>query len=121
MIADVRDKLNYNYKKTSQKIKETSVSAERYGTPQVLFDSPERNLKTLEDLISIIQALKGDRKYDLVDSYSNENVIMKVEVRAQNLIREIKDKKLSLVELDPGFLKKARDILEIYDRILASK
>lgn len=119
MVPDVRSKLNYNYKKTAQKIRETSISAERYGTPQMLFDSGERNLKTLEDLINIIHALKQDRKYDLIDSYVNENVIMKVEVRAQNIIREINDKDLSLVEFEPGFLKKAREIFDVYDRELS--
>jgi hypothetical protein len=115
MVTDIRESLNYNYKITAQKFRDTFINAERFGTAQVLYDNAERNTKTLEDLIMIIRELKKERKYDLVDSYSEENAIVKVEVKSENLIREIRDKGLGLVELQPGFIKKSKEIFDIYD------
>lgn len=121
MIEDVRSKLNYNYRVTAQKFRDTYLNAERFGTPQVLYDSPERNLKTLEDLITIIRELKKERKYGIVDSYSENNVIGKVEVKAENLIRDIKERGLLVVELSPEFLRKAKEIFDIYDQEIMLK
>ncbi len=118
MIEDIRDRLNYNYKITAKKFRETSINAERFGTPQLLYDSAERNIKTLEDLIAIIRELKKDRKYSIVDSYPENKAIVKLEVKAENLIREIKDKGLMYVELNPPFLRKAREIFDLYDKEL---
>jgi hypothetical protein len=118
MVEDIRGNLNYNYKITSQKFRETSTNAERFGTPQVLYDNAERNIKTLEDIISVIRELKKDRKYDLVDSYSENNAIVKVEVKSENLIREIREKSFNYVELEPGFIKKTKQILDIYDEVI---
>ena len=83
MVEDIRSNLNYNYKITAQKIRDTGINAERFGTAQTLYDSAERNIKTLQDLIAIIHALKKDRRYDLVDSYSENRVLVKVEVKAE--------------------------------------
>jgi 16S rRNA C1402 (ribose-2'-O) methylase RsmI len=121
MVDDIRGSLNYNYKITSQKFRETSMNAERFGTAQVLYDNAERNIKTLEDLIAVVRELKKDRKYDLVDSYSENNAIVKVEVKAENLIREIREKGLNVVELEPGFIRKTRQILDIYDEFIRNK
>jgi 16S rRNA C1402 (ribose-2'-O) methylase RsmI len=121
MIEDIRSKLNYNYKLTAQKFRDTYLNAERFGTPQILYDSPERNMKTLEDLIAIIRELKKERKYGIVDSYSENNVIGKVEVKAENLIRDIKERGLLVVELSPEFLRKAKEIFDIYDNEIMSK
>jgi hypothetical protein len=121
MVDDIRENLNYNYKITSQKFRETSINAERFGTAQMLYDNGERNIKTLEDLIALIRELKKDRKYDLVDSYSESNAIVKVEVKAENLIREIREKGINYVELEPGFIKKTKQILDIYDEVIQKK
>ena len=119
MVEDIRTKLNYNYKITAQKFRDTNINAERFGTAQILYDSADRNIKTLEDLITIIRELKKERKYALVDSYSENNALVKVEVKAENLIREIKDKGLLIVELMPGFIKKSKEIFDIYDQAIA--
>jgi len=118
MIEDIRRQLNYNYRMTSQRFRETYVNAERFNTPQVLYDSAERNIGALEDLISIIRELKKERKYGIVDSYTDNNMIVKVEVKAELYMREIKDKGLQVIELDPSFLRKAREIFDIYDQEL---
>ncbi len=115
MVEDIRSSLNYNYKITAQKFRETSINAERFGTAQNLYDNAERNIKTLQDLISITRTLKKERKYAIVDSYSENNALVKVEVKAENLIREIREKGLNIVELEPGFLRKSREIFDIYD------
>ena len=62
MIEDIRDNLNYTYRVTAQKFRDTFVNADRFGTSQVLYDTAERNIKTLEDLISIIRELKKERR-----------------------------------------------------------
>jgi 16S rRNA C1402 (ribose-2'-O) methylase RsmI len=121
MIEDIRDKLNYNYRVTAQKFRDTYLNAERFGTPQILYDSPERNVKTLEDLITIIRELKKERKYGIVDSYSENNVIGKVEVKAENLIRDVKERGLLVVELSPEFLRKAKEIFDIYEQEIMLK
>jgi hypothetical protein len=87
----------------------------------VLYDNSERNIKTLEDLIAIIRALKKDRRYDLVDSYSESNTLVKVEVKSENLIREIRDRGLIIVELEPRFIIKAKEIFDIYDQVMAAQ
>jgi len=115
MIQDIRGNLNYNYKITAQKFRDTFVNADRFGTSQILYDSAERNIKTLEDLISIIRELKKERKYGIVDSYSEDNAIVKIEVKAEIFIRDIKEKGLNVIELNPQFLRKAKDIFDIYD------
>ena len=118
MIEDIRAKLNYNYKITAQKFRDTFVNADRFGTSQILYDSAERNIKTLEDLIAILRELKKERKYGIVDSYSDNNAIVKLEVKAELLIRDAKDKGLTVIELDPTFLRKAREVFDIYDEEL---
>jgi len=115
MIQDIRGNLNYNYKITAQKFRDTFVNADRFGTPQILYDSAERNIKTLEDLISIIRELKKERKYGIVDSYSEENAIVKIEVKAEIFIRDIKERGLNVIDLNPQFLRKAKEIFDIYD------
>jgi len=121
MIEDIRSRLNYNYKMTAQKFRETFVNADRFGTSQRLYDSPERNIKTLEDLIAIIRELKKDRKYAIVDSYTENDTIVKLEVKAEILIRDIRDKGLQVVELDPNFIRKAKEIFDIYDKELSKQ
>ncbi|MGQ9616312.1 MAG: hypothetical protein ACUVWJ_07895 [Spirochaetota bacterium] len=121
MVEDIRSILNYNYRITAQKFRDTYLNAERFGTPQTLYDSPERNIKTLEDLITIIRELKKERKYGIVDSYSENNVIGKVEVKAENLIRDIKNGGLLVLELSPEFLRKAKEIFDIYDQEIMLK
>ncbi len=121
MVEDIRSHLNYNYKMTAQKFRDTFINADRFGTAQVLYDNSERNIKTLEDLIAIIRALKKDRRYDLVDSYSESNTIVKVEVKAENLIREIRDRGLMIVELEPRFIIKAKEIFDIYDQVMTAQ
>ncbi len=118
MVDDIRNTLNYNYKITAQKFRDTSINAERFGNPQPLYDSPERCLKTLEDLVSIIKELKKDRKYGLVDSYSENGAIVKIESKSVNLLREIQSG-LQIIELSPEFIKKARDIFDIYDEVMS--
>jgi hypothetical protein len=118
MIEDIRGKLNYNYKITAQKFRDTFVNADRFGSSQILYDSAERNIKTLEDLISIVRELKKERKYGIVDSYSDNNAIVKLEIKAELLIRDAKEKGLTVVELDPPFLRKAREVFDIYDEEL---
>jgi hypothetical protein len=118
MVEDIRKRLNYNYKITAQKFRDTSVNAERFGTPQPLFDTLDRNVKTLQDLVSIIHELKKDRRFDLVDSYTENNTIVKVEVKAENLIRELQERGSNVVELDPRFIAKSREIFDIYERTL---
>jgi hypothetical protein len=115
MIQDIRGNLNYNYKITAQKFRDTFVNADRFGTPQILYDSAERNIKTLEDLISIIRELKKERKYGIVDSYSEDNAIVKIEVKAEIFIRDIKEKGINVIDLNPQFLRKAKEIFDIYD------
>ncbi|KPJ89776.1 MAG: hypothetical protein AMS17_00700 [Spirochaetes bacterium DG_61] len=115
MILDIRNNLNYNYKITAQKFRDTFVNADRFGTSQMLYDSAERNIKTLEDLITIIRELKKERKYGIVDSYSEDNAIVKLEVKAEIFIRDIKEKGTNFLELNPQFLRKAREIFDIYD------
>jgi hypothetical protein len=66
----------------------------------------------------IIRELKKERKYALVDSYSENNALVKVEVKAENLIREIKDKRLVMVDLMPAFIKKSKEIFDIYDQAI---
>jgi len=118
MIEDIRNRLNYNYKITSQKFRDTSVNAERFGTSQQLYDSSDRNIKIFEDLIAIIRELKKERKYGIIDSYAEDNAIVKVEVKSEIFIREIKDRGVNVVELNPEFLRKASEMFEIYDKEL---
>ena len=118
MIVDIRPQLNYNYKMTAQKFRDTYMNAERFGSSQVLYDSAERNIKTLEDLIAIVRELKKERKYGIVDSYTDNNAIVKLEVKAELLLRDAREKGLTLVEFDPPFLRKAHEIFDIYDEEL---
>ncbi len=115
MVQDIRDGLNYNYRITAKKFRETSINAERFRTPQTLYDSAERNIKTLKDLIAIIRELKKEKKYGLVDSYSENNALVKVEVKAENMIRDIRERGLLVLEVDPPFFRKAREIFDIYE------
>jgi hypothetical protein len=118
MVEDIRSSLNYNYKITAQKFRDTGINAERFGTAQNLYDNTERNIKTLQDLIAIIRALKKDHRFDLVDSYSENKVLVKVEVKAENIIREIRDRGLNIVELEPGFIRKSWQIFDIYNEAI---
>ena len=118
MIEDIRDKLNYNYKMTAQKFRNTFVNADRFGTSQMLFESAERNVKTLEDLIAIIRELKKERKYGIVDSYAEDNTIVKIEVKAEVFIRDIKERGINMIELTPQFLRKTNEIFDLYEESL---
>ena len=118
MIEDIRNRLNYNYKMTAQKFRDTFVNADRFGTSQILYDNAERNIKTLEDLIAIVRELKKERKYGIVDSYTDNKALVKLEVKAELFIREVKERGLNIIELDPTFLRKAREIFDIYDEEL---
>jgi len=116
MIEDIRTLLNYNYKITAQKFRDTFINADRFGASQVLYDSAERNIKTLEDLIKIIRELKKERKYGIIDSYSEDNAIVKLEVKAEIFIRDIREKGINVIDLNPQFLRKAKEIFDIYDQ-----
>ena len=118
MIEDIRDKLNYNYKMTAQKFRDTFVNADRFGTSQMLFESAERNIKTLEDLIAIIRELKKERKYGIIDSYAEDNTIVKIEVKAEVFIRDIKERGINMIELTPQFLRKTKEIFDLYEESL---
>ena len=115
MIEDIRDTLNYNYRVTAQKFRDTYVNADRFGTSQILYDTAERNIKTLEDLISIIRELKKERKYGIIDSYTEDNALVKIEVKAEILIRDSKEKGLNVVELTPHFLRKVKEIFDVFE------
>ena len=120
MVEDIRSRLNYNYRITAQKFREMSVNAERFGAEQILYDSAERNLKTLEDLVLITRELKKDREYALVDSYTQSNVLVKLESQADIIIRQIKERGMNILELDPLFIRKAKQIFDIYEKVAAS-
>ena len=115
MIEDIRDTLNYNYRVTAQKFRDTFVNADRFGTSQILYDTAERNIKTLEDLISIIRELKKERKYGIIDSYTEDNALVKIEVKAEILIRDSKEKGLNVIELTPKFLRKVKEIFDVFE------
>ena len=115
MIEDIRDTLNYNYRVTAQKFRDTFVNADRFGTSQVLYDTAERNIKTLEDLVSIIRELKKERKYGIIDSYTEDNALVKIEVKAEILIRDSKEKGLNVIELTPKFLRKVKEIFDVFE------
>ncbi len=118
MIEDIRDKLNYNYKMTAQKFRDTFVNADRFGISQMLFENAERNIKTLEDLIAIIRELKKERKYGIIDSYAEDNTIVKIEVKAEVFIRDIKERGMNIIELTPKFLRKTKEIFDLYEEAL---
>ena len=115
MIEDIRDTLNYNNRVTAQKFRDTFVNADRFGTSQILYDTAERNIKTLEDLISIIRELKKERKYGIIDSYTEDNALVKIEVKAEILIRDSKEKGLNVIELTPKFLRKVKEIFDVFE------
>jgi hypothetical protein len=115
MIEDIREALNYNYRVTAQKFRDTFVNADRFGTSQILYDTAERNIKTLEDLISIIRELKKERKYGIIDSYTEDNALVKIEVKAEILIRDSKEKGLNVIELTPKFLRKVKEIFDVFE------
>ena len=118
MIEDIRDTLNYNYKMTAQKFRDTFVNADRFGISQMLFENAERNIKTLEDLIAIIRELKKERKYGIIDSYAEDNTIVKIEVKAEVFIRDIKKRGMNTIELTPQFLRKTKEIFDLYEEAL---
>ena len=66
-----------------------------------------------------MKELKKEKKYSIVDSYPEDNTIVKLEVKAENYIREINDKGLMYLELKPQFLRKAREIFDLYDKELS--
>ncbi len=118
MIEDIRNTLNYNYKMTAQKFRDTFVNADRFGISQMLFENAERNVKTLEDLIVIIRELKKERKYGIIDSYAEDNTIVKIEVKAEVFIRDIKKRGMNTIELTPQFLRKTKEIFDLYEEAL---
>ena len=63
MVEDIRSSLNYNYKITAQKFRDTGINAE-------------------------------------------------------NIIREIRDRGLNIVELEPGFIRKSWQIFDIYNEAI---
>lgn len=91
------------------------VNAERFGTGQILYDTAERNQKTLEDLLLILRELKQDRRFALIDSYIEANVLVKLESKTETLIRQISERGTHVVELDPLFVKKAKEIFDTYE------
>jgi hypothetical protein len=103
---------------TAQKFRDTFVNADRFGSSQILYDTAERNIRTLEDLISIIRELKKERKYGIVDSYSEDNAIVKLEVKAEIFIRDLRERGLNVLELTPRFLRKTKEIFDIYDGVI---
>lgn len=119
MVEDIRNSLNYNYRITSQKFNDMSVNAERFGAEQILFDTAERNLNTLEDLLLITRELKKDRRYALVDSYMENHVLVKLESKTETIIRTIKERGTMMVEIDPLFIRKAKEIFDTYNEELA--
>jgi hypothetical protein len=119
MVEDIRSSLNYNYRITSQKFNDMSVNAERFGVEQILFDTAERNLNTLEDLLLITRELKKDRRYALVDSYTENNVLVKLESKIETIIRAIKERGTMVIELHPLFIRKANEIFDTYNEELA--
>jgi 16S rRNA C1402 (ribose-2'-O) methylase RsmI len=116
MVEDIRNSLHYNYRITAQKFRELSVNAERFGSGQILYESTERNEKTLEDLLAITRELKKDRRYALVDSYTEGNVLVKLESKAENILRETREKGQPLLELDPLFIRKAGQIFDVFEK-----
>lgn len=115
MIEDIRCILHYNYRITAQKFRDLSINAERFDAGQILYDSAERNEKTLEDLLAITKELKKDRRYALVDSYAEGNVLVKLESKAENILREIKERGQNMLELDPLFIRKAGQIFDAFE------
>ena len=120
MVKDIRDRLNYNYKITAQKFRDMWTNADRFGTDQMLYDTADRNLKTLEDLLLITRELKKDRRYALIDSYTEDNVLVKLESKAETLHRQIGERGMDVVELNPFFVKKAKEIFDVFDTDLES-
>jgi hypothetical protein len=115
MVEDIRSRLNYNYRIIAKKFGNMSINAERFGTDQILYDTAERNVKTLEDLLLITRELKKDRQYALIDSYMQNNVLVKLESQIEIVIRHIKERGMGAVELDPLFIRKAKYIFDIYE------
>ncbi|MBN2324694.1 MAG: hypothetical protein JXQ30_13250 [Spirochaetes bacterium] len=115
MVEDIRGILHYNYRITAQKFRDMSVNAERFGTEQNLYDTAERNEKTLEDLLTITRELKKDRRYALVDSYAEGNVLVKLEAKAENILRGIRERAANILELDPLFIRKAGQIFDAFE------
>ena len=121
MVEDIRDRLHYNYRITAQKFRDMWINAERFGTDQILYDTAERNLKTLEDLLLITRELKKDRRYALIDSYTENNVLVKLESKTETLIRQIAERGMAVIELHPLIIKKATQIFDTYEAYLGSK
>jgi hypothetical protein len=121
MVKDIRDRLHYNYKITAQKFRDMWTNADRFGTDQILYDSADRNQKTIEDLLLITRELKKDNRYALVDSYTENRVLVKLESKAETLLRHIGERRMNVVELNPLFIKKAKEIFDIFDADLGSK
>ena len=115
MVEDIRSILHYNYRITAQKFRDLSVNAERFETGQNLYETAERNVKTLEDLLSITRELKKDRRYALVDCYSEGNVLVKLESKAENILRCIREREHNVLELDPLFIRKAGQIFDVFE------
>jgi len=115
MVEDIRKTLHYNYRITAQKFRALSVNAERFGTEQILYDTAERNEKTIEDLLAITRELKKDRRYALVDSYAEGNVLVKLESKSENILREFKERGQNLLELDPLYIRKAGRIFDAFE------
>jgi hypothetical protein len=120
MVEDIRDRLNYNYKITAKKFRDMWMNAERFGADQLLYDTEERNLKTLEDILLITRELKKDRRYALIDSYTENNVLVKLESKTETLIRNLGERGLNLLELDPLFVKKTKEIFDVYEAVLGA-
>ena len=120
MVKDIRGRLNYNYKITAQKFRDMWTNADRFGTDQMLYDTADRNLKTIEDLLLITRELKKDRRYALIDSYTENNVLVKLESKAETLHRQIGERGMDVVELNPFFVKKAKEIFDVFDTDLES-
>lgn len=120
MVKDIRNRLHYNYKITARKFRDMWINADRFGTDQILYDTAERNLKTIEDLLLITRELKKERHYALIDSYTENNVLVKLESKADTLVRQIGEGGMNVIELNPLFIKKAKEIFDIFDADLGS-
>ena len=120
MVEDIRDRLHYNYKITAKKFRDMWTNADRFGTDQMLYDTAERNHKTIEDLLLITRELKKDRRYALIDSYTENNVLVKLESKAETMLRQIGERGMNVVELNPRFVKKAKEIFDVFDADLGS-
>ena len=117
MVEDIRGDLQYNIKRTANKLDDLWLAVDRFGSSP-LFHSLEMNIKTLDDVKRICHALKRDRKYDFIDSYREGNTLVKVESQCERLIQIYKRNKDPYMRLEPKFVKKAHEVVRTYLDVL---